>query len=414
VGNLPAADRKSALSGIRVLDLTRVLSGPWASQLLGDLGAEVIKVERPGTGDEFRRHKPHLRTREGKNSGQSALFLSTNRNKKSITLDITSERGRDIVLKLAQKSDVLLENFKAGQMARYCLDYDTVRAVNPGIVYCSISGFGQSGPYASRPGYDSIFQAISGMMSLTGQPDELEGGGPLKTGPSVSDIIGGMYGAFAVVAALRHRDQSGKGQYIDVSMLDATVALISHYAMAYLVSGRQPQRTGNDNPASSPVCDIRCEDMRIMISAGGERPFKALCKVLGRPELADEPRFLTSADRVEHHAELKAEIEKTTGTLSAHRLLAALEAQGIPCAPINDLPRAFEDPQIQFRNLLLKIDHPLSDSLRMVANPIRFSETPVENYVAPPLLGEHTQEVLAGLLKMDAPQIEELRRSGVV
>lgn len=412
--------KKGALSGIRVLDLSRILAGPWGAQMLADLGAEVIKVERPGKGDDSRQFgPPFLKDRDGNDTRESTFFISANRGKKSITCDIATPEGQALIRALAAKCDVLLENYKVGDLKRYGLDYESLRLVNPRLVYCSITGFGQTGPYSPRPGYDSIFQAMGGLMSITGNGDDTPGGGPMKTGPSLADILCGQYAASAIVAALYHRDaggeQDGAGQYIDLSLLDSMIAATSHYASQYLVSGEVPVRRGTEGNGGMPSRMFRCADRDIMIVAGNNEQYARLCKVLGHPELATDPRFSEIALRVRNRRALGDAFEPLIAQWHSQALLAALDDAGVPAGPINNLAQVFADPHVQERRMCVEVAHPLSnDAVRMVANPVKMSGTPIDAYTAPPTLGQHTELVLHDLLDLSSAEIDVLRARNVI
>ncbi len=406
---------KGPLEGLRVLDVTRVLSGPWAGQMFGDLGAEVIKIEQPKVGDDFRRTPPHMQDRDGKALPfESSLYVSTNRNKKSVTLNLSSPEGQALLRRLADSSDILVENSRAGTMQRRGLGYEALSQSNQGLIYCSISGFGQSGPYASKAGYDSTFQAMSGMMSYTGQPDGSSGDGPLRTGPSLCDVNAGMYAVIAVLAALHHRGSTGRGQFIDLGMLDTTLAMVSHYAMGRLVAEVDAPRTGNGSPFAAPVGRFLCRDGWIMITGGTDPQFEKLCGALGCRELLDDPRFNSRAGRIRNREAIHALIAERTRERDSKELLVILENAGVTCAPIYGTAQAYEDPQVKHRRMLREVQHPLAGAMKMVANPINYSATPLDRYEAPPLLGQHTEEVLRDLLGVDACEIECMRDAGVV
>jgi crotonobetainyl-CoA:carnitine CoA-transferase CaiB-like acyl-CoA transferase len=404
------------LAGVRVLDFCRVLSGPWSGQLLADLGAEVIKIEKPNGGDDFRSPPPHLKDSEGRSTRESALYLSCNRNKQSLTLDISNPAGQEVARRLAGKSDIVLENFRAGYMRRRGLHYEALAEINPGLIYCSISGFGQDGPYAQQAGYDSTFQAYSGMMNYTGHRDGEPGGGPLRTGPSLCDINAGMYATVGILAALHHRGATGRGQYIDIGMLDTTLAMVSHQAMAYLVAGEDAPRAGNGSAYGAPTGLFHAADGLLMINAAEDFNWVKLCPLLGFPEMATDPRFARRADRVRNQKALDDLMEGAVGKWKRAELLAALLNEGLPCAPVNDTAAAMQDPQVRHRNMLRELPHPLSatGSVRMVANPLRFSDTPLTRYDAPPLLGQHTGQVLASVLGLSAQDIDALREQGAL
>ena len=408
----PAA---GALSHLRVLDFSRVLAGPWASQVLADLGAEVIKVERPGTGDDTRGWgPPYLRDRSGAETGESAYFLSANRGKKSVTLDIARPEGQAIARRLAERCDVLLENFKVGAMARHGLGYEQLEAANPRLVYCSITGFGQTGPYRHRAGYDFLVQGMGGLMSITGEPDGEPGGGPMKVGVAIADILTGMYAATAVLAALAHRDRSGRGQHVDLALLDVQVSMLANQAASYLVTGRAPARLGNAHPSIVPYQAFATRDGHIILAVGNDGQFARFCQVAGQPELAADQRFATNAGRVRHREALVPLLQAVLLERRSREWIEALEAAGVPCGPINDVAEVFDDPQVRHRGMRLDVPHPLCGEVPLVASPIRLSATPVACRTPPPLLGEHTREVLAGLLGMGERELEALRRQSVI
>jgi crotonobetainyl-CoA:carnitine CoA-transferase CaiB-like acyl-CoA transferase len=397
-----------------VLDLSRVLAGPWASQVLADLGAEVIKVERPGAGDESRAWgPPFLRDARGQETGESAYFLGTNRGKRSIAVDLSRPEGRAIVRRLAERADVLLENFKVGALDRLGLGYDDLSAANPGLVYCSITGFGQTGPYRARAGYDFLIQAMGGLMSVTGEPDGAPGGGPVKVGVAVADVLTGMYAATAVLAALAHRERSGRGQRVDLALLDVQVAMLANQAQGTLVTGRPPGRMGNAHPSIVPYQAFATRDGHVVLAVGNDGQFARFCEVAGRPELSRDPRFATNAARVRNRADLVALLAPVLAARTSRDWLAALEGAGVPGGPINDLAQVFADPQVRARGLRVEVPHPLSGTVPVVASPIRLSATPVE-HGTPPLLGQHTREVLVEVLGMDRAEVEALRERGVI
>lgn len=403
------------LAGLRVLDLTRVLSGPWAGQTLGDLGAEVIKIEQPGVGDDFRKAPPHMKDRDGKTAPQeSTLYLATNRNKKSVTANLSTPGGTDLVRKLAAKCDVLLENFRAGTLTKRRLGYEDLREANPGLIYCSISGFGQTGPYSHKAGYDSTFQAMSGMMSYTGRADGTPGEGPLRTGPSLCDVNAGLYAVVAVLSALHHRTRTGRGQYIDLGMLDTTLAMVSHHAMGRLVGGFDAPRAGNGSPFGAPTDCFPCRDRLVMINGAEDRNFAKLCAVLGLDELVSDARFTPRENRVRNQVELHGLISAKTRQRESAELLPLLEAQGLPVAPVNDTMSAYDDPQVKHRGMLREVPHPIGGTVKLVASPMNFSETRLERYEAPPTLGQHTETVLGELLGIDAGELARLREAGAV
>lgn len=403
-----------ALSHIRVLDLSRILAGPWAGQILADLGADVIKVERPGPGDDTRGWgPPWIKDDQGQDTSVAAYYLCANRNKRSITVDITQPEGQDIVRRLAAQSDVVLENFKLGGLKQYGLDYDSLKAVNPRLVYCSITGFGQDGPYAPRAGYDFLIQGLGGLMSITGRPDGEPGAGPMKVGVALTDILTGLYATNAVLAALAWREQSGEGQYIDMALLDVQVACLANQAMNYLATGSNPRRMGNAHPSIVPYQDFPTADGHMILAIGNDGQFARFCEVAGRPELAADVRFATNRARVENRAELIPLLSEITATRTTAEWIGQLEARAVPCGPINGLAEVFADPQVQARGLAVKMPHPEAGEVPLVASPIRLSKTPVEYRRAPPLVGEHTDEILADL-GVDAAGIAGLRERGVV
>ena len=404
-----------ALSHIRVLDLSRVLAGPWAGQIFGDLGAEVIKVERPGSGDDTRHWgPPYIKDAEGNDSREAAYFQSANRNKQSLTLDFTQPEGQRLVRELVAQCDVLLENFKVGGLAAYGLDYESLKAINPRLIYCSITGFGQSGPYAKRAGYDFMIQGLGGLMSLTGRPEGEEGAGPMKVGVALTDILTGLYATVGVLAALNQREQSGVGQYIDVALLDVQVACLANQAMNYLATGVSPKRLGNAHPNIVPYQDFPSADGNFILAVGNDGQFRKFCEVAGIANFADDPRFVTNKARVAHRAELIPLLRQATVFKTTAQWIEQLEKAGVPCGPINDLQQVFADPQVQARGLRLDLPNALGSSTPQVASPLRLSATPVAYRSAPPLLGQHTEALLQRLLGMSETQIAELREAGVI
>ncbi len=404
-----------ALSHIRVLDLSRVLAGPWCGQILGDLGAEVIKVERPGTGDDTRHWgPPYIKDTEGNDSREAAYFQSANRNKQSLTLDFTQAEGQRLIRELVPQCDVLLENFKVGGLAAYGLDYESLKVLNPRLVYCSITGFGQTGPYAKRAGYDFMIQGLGGLMSLTGRPDGEEGGGPVKVGVALTDILTGLYATVGVLAALNQREHSGIGQHIDVALLDVQVACLANQAMNYLATGVAPKRLGNAHPNIVPYQDFPSADGNFIIAVGNDGQFRKLCEVAGLPALADDPRFSTNKARVAHRGELIPLLRQATVFKTTAQWIELLEAAGVPCGPINDLAQVFADPQVRARGLRLDLPNALGSSTPQVASPLRLSATPVAYRSAPPLLGQHTEALLQRLLGMSETQVAALRGAGVI
>jgi crotonobetainyl-CoA:carnitine CoA-transferase CaiB-like acyl-CoA transferase len=405
----------STLSGVRVLDLSRVFSGPWAAQMLADFGADVIKVERPGRGDDVRHQGLRARDAQGNETRETSSFLAVNRGKRSITVDMSQPAGQALIRRLAAECDILVENFKSGDLARYGLDYASLKAVNPRLVYCSITGFGQTGPYSHLPGYDPIFQSMSGLMSVTGHADDEPGGGPLRVGYSVSDITAGFYAVAAILAALRHRDVvSGEGQHIDLALLDAQVASISHVAMMYLVSGKQPPRLGNVSPITCPWQSFECADGQIVVAVGNDTQFAAFCKVLGHPEWAVDERFATNPLRAKHRQVLVPMLAEILKTRTVREWYADFDAVGVPSGPINGFAEVFADPQIVHRGMLLHQPHAAAGTVPQVANPVKFSATPVEYRRAPPVLGEHTDEVLREVLSLGEADLDGLRANKVI
>lgn len=404
-----------ALSHIRVLDLSRVLAGPWAGQILADLGADVIKVERPVCGDDTRSWgPPFLKDEAGQNTTEAAYYLSANRNKQSVTIDFTRPEGQRLVRELVAKSDIVIENFKVGGLATYGLDYASLKAVNPKLIYCSITGFGQTGPYAKRAGYDFMIQGLGGLMSLTGRPDGDEGGGPVKVGVALTDILTGLYSTTAILAALAHRDQSGVGQYIDMALLDVQVACLANQAMNYLTTGVAPKRLGNAHPNIVPYQDFPTADGDFILTVGNDSQFRKFAEVAGQSQWATDPRFLTNKLRVANRSELIPLIRQATVFKTTAQWVDELEAAGVPCGPVNDLAQVFADPQVLARGLAIELPHALGGRVAQVASPIRLSETPVEYQRAPPLLGEHTSQVLQELLGMSGDEVVALREAGVL
>ncbi|MCK9984758.1 MAG: hypothetical protein AzoDbin1_01230 [Azoarcus sp.] len=405
----------SALSHIRVLDLSRILAGPWCSQMLADLGADVIKVERPGTGDDTRGWgPPWLKDEHGADTDVAAYYLCANRNKRSVTIDITRAEGQELVKRLAAGADVVLENFKVGGLEQYGLDYASLKAVNPRLVYCSVTGFGQDGPYASRAGYDFLIQGLGGLMSITGRPDGEEGGGPMKAGVALTDILTGLYAANAILAALAWRERSGEGQYIDLALLDVQVACLANQAANYLATGRSPSRLGNAHPNIVPYQDFPTADGYMILAIGNDGQFARFCAEAGRPELAGDPRFATNAERVRHRATLIPLLKQLTVLRSTAEWIAALESLAVPCGPINTLADVFADPQVLARGLQVTVPHPLAGTVPLVANPMKLSATPPDYRLPPPALGEHTDEILSAALGLTDGEIARLRADGVL
>ena len=410
----------NSLEGIRVLDLSRVLAGPWCTQTLADLGADVIKIERPGAGDDTRNWgPPFLPTADGRESHESAYYLGANRNKRSVTCDIAQPEGQALVRELAEHCDVFIENFKVGDMARYGLDYASLKAINARLVYCSLTGFGQSGPYAPRAGYDYIIQGMGGLMSVTGERDDLNGG-PQKVGVAVADLFTGMYATVGILAALRHAERTGEGQHLDMALLDTQVAMLANLGANYLVSDKAPGRMGNAHQNIVPyqVFEVapRADGGKdfIILAVGNDGQYAKFCEVAGRPDLASEPRFVKNADRVRHRAELVPMLEAVMKTRAKADWLSALEAAKVPCGAINSLDEVFADPQVQARGMVTHWQHPLRADLPLVSSPIKLEKTPVRTDRPPPMLGQHTDEVLGELLGVDAARLATLRDRQVI
>ncbi len=403
------------LSHIRVLDLSRVLAGPWAAQNLADLGAEVIKIERPGTGDDTRGWgPPWMKDGQGKDTTESAYFLSVNRNKKSVTLDISKPEGQKIALELADKCHVLIENYKVGTLKKYALGYEKIKSTNPSIIYCSVTGFGQDGPYAPRPGYDFIFQGMGGLMSITGERDGQPGAGPQKVGIAITDVLTGMYASVAILAAITHRERTGQGQYIDAALLDTIVAFNANQIVSYFSSGKIPQRYGNAHAQVVPYEVFPTADGHIILAVGNDSQFASFCQAAGCAELAEEARFKTNSARIVHRGELIPLITEVMRTRTKREWIEALEAANVPCGPINNMKEVFEDPQVQHRKLRVDIPHPLGGIAPVVASPLRLSETPVEYRLAPPMLGQHNEDVLKGLLGKSDGDLARLKAGKII
>ena len=403
------------LAHLTVLDLSRVLAGPWCTQLFADLGATVIKVEKPGAGDDTRAWAPpYLRDAQGRDTSESAYYLACNRGKRSVAIDFTRPEGRDLVLGLARGCDVLIENFKVGGLAKYGLDYASMAARDPRLVYASITGFGQDGPYAGRAGYDFIIQGMSGFMSVTGERDGLPGGGPQKAGIAITDIVTGMYAAVAILAAIAHRDRTGRGQHVDCALLDSAVAMMAVMNMNYLVSGVAPGRVGNAHPNIVPYEAFACADGHLILAVGNDAQFAKFCAVAGVPEWAADPRFAKNSDRVRHRDTLVPMVAAVVATRTQHDWLAALEEAGVPCGPINRLDAVFADPQVVARGLRVDLPHPLAGHVPQVGPPFKLSATPAAPERAPPLLAEHTEAVLRERLGLDDATIARLAAAGVV
>jgi crotonobetainyl-CoA:carnitine CoA-transferase CaiB-like acyl-CoA transferase len=409
----PPAGLTGALSGIRVLDLSRILAGPTCTQLLADLGADVIKIERPGIGDDTRKWgPPYVLDSDGNDTSESSYYLCANRNKRSLTLDIAHSEGQTILRRLAVDCDILVENFKAGGLANYGLGYADLKEEMPGLIYCSITGFGQTGPYAKRAGYDFLVQAMGGIMSITGPAR----GDPHKVGVGIADVMCGMYAVAAILAALHHREKTGQGQHIDLSLLDSQIAWLINAGTMYLTSGEEPARLGNGHPNIVPYDVFPTADGYIALAVGNDAQYQRFCDYAGIPELAENDRYATNDGRVRNRRELMPELRKATVQHPTHHWLEGLARIGVPCGPVNTLAQAFADPQVQHREMTVSLPHPRAGGgqVRLIANPIKFSETPVSYHRAPPTLGQHTDEVLAEMLDMPEQERDALRRRGVI
>lgn len=401
---------QGCLDGLRVLDLTRVLAGPWCTQNLADLGAEVIKIERPGVGDETRlAGPPFLKDRNGEDTADAAYYLSANRGKKSVAVNIATPEGQAIIRELAAVSDILVENYKVGDLAKYGLGYDALKAINPRLIYCAITGYGQTGPYRARAGYDFVFQAMGGLMSITGERE----GEPQKVGVAFSDLMTGMYATVAILAALAHRERTGEGQHIDLALLDVQVASLANMNLNYFCSGKTPPRMGNAHANLVPYQVFACRDGHIVVAAGNSNHFQQLCIALGMPELADDERFAANPGRVRNREALIAILEAAFLSRTVKDWMAVLDGSEVPCAPINTIPQVFEDPQVKARELEIKVEHPLAGPISLVANPMRFSNAAM-NYVAPPLLAQHTDTVLGDLLGYSNSDLAALSDKGII
>jgi crotonobetainyl-CoA:carnitine CoA-transferase CaiB-like acyl-CoA transferase len=405
----------SPLAHIKVLELSRILAGPWAGQMLADLGAQVIKVEKPEQGDDTRHWgPPYLPTDHSSDKQQSAYFLAANRGKQSITIDIREPQGQEIIKQLVKNSDVLIENFKVGGLEKYHLDYSSLSAINPKLIYCSITGFGQNGPYAQRPGYDFLLQGMGGLMSVTGEPDHLPGGGPQKVGVALTDIITGMYATTAIQGAIIEREKSGLGQHIDLALLDVQVACLANQAMNYLVSQEIPTRMGNAHPNIVPYQRFQTADSFIILTIGNDSQFADFCQVADCQTLIQDPLFATNQARVRNREVVIERLAKIIKTKPSDFWLKQLEIKGVPCGPINDIAQVFDNPQIKYRKMLGELTHPQNGKVPAVANPINFSRTPIVYNQAPPNLGEHTEVVLTEQLGFDTDSISKLRKSKII
>jgi formyl-CoA transferase len=403
------------LSHIRALDLSRVLAGPWCGQNLADLGAEVIKIERPEQGDDSRAFgPPWLKDRSGRDTKESAYFASTNRGKKSVTVNLSKPDGQNIVRNLARQSDVLIENYKVGDLARYGLGYDDLRKLNPRLVYASVTGFGQTGPYRERPGYDFKIQGMGGVMSITGERDDLPGGGPQRVGIPIADIMTGMYATIAICAALAHRERSGTGQHLDLALLDTQVGILANQGMNYLATGVPPGRIGNAHPNIVPYQPFKTQDGDVILACGNDNLFNKFCEVAGCQHLARDGRFATNSKRVENREAITALLAEIFAKRATKEWCDLLDAAGVPNGPINNLKQVFEEPQVVARGMRIELEHSLAGKVPLIASPMKFSSTPLEHKAPPPTLGQHTDEVLRGLLCLDEAEIARLRASGVI
>jgi len=404
-----------ALGHIRVLDLSRVLAGPWCSQNLADLGADVIKIERPGAGDDTRAWgPPYAKDAAGADTTEAAYYLSANRGKRSVTVDISKPAGQALIRELAKHADVVLENYKVGQLKKYGLDYASLKAVKPDLVYCSVTGFGQDGPYAHRAGYDFLIQGMGGLMSVTGERDDLPGGGPQKAGVALTDLMTGMYSTIAILAALTHRDRSGEGQYIDMALLDVQVAMLANMGSNYLNSGKPPKRWGNAHANIVPYQTFACSDGYIIVATGNDGQYQKFVEVGGRADLASHERYATNPLRVKNRDELVPILAGMVKAKPRDWWIEQLESVGVPCGPINDLHDVFQNPQVQARGMVVEAPHPTAGKVKLVRNPMRLSASPAETDVAPPLLGQHTDEVLREVLGRSESEIAALRSQGVL
>ncbi len=402
-----------ALDDIKVVDLSRVLAGPWSTQNLADLGADVIKIERPRVGDDTRSWGPPFVSHTEGDAQDAAYFFCANRNKRSLTLDFTTDKGREILIKLIAQADVLIENYKVGGLKKYGLDYDSLSRINPRLIYCSITGFGQDGPYADRPGYDALVQAMGGLMSVTGEPDDVPGGGPQKVGVAVVDILTGLYATNAILAALFHRAKSNQGQHIDIALLDVQVAALANQSGNYLLSGSVPQRMGSAHPSIVPYQPFACADGHVMLAIGNDGQFTSLCRAAGQAAIASDERFATNAMRVRHRAELLEVLKPLMRQHGVERWCELAQQEGFPCGPINTIDRVFRDPQVRAREMHIQMNSPSYGALDLVASPMRLSASPVSYRRAPPSLGQDSHEVLRELQYSD-DEIDSLRDSGVI
>lgn len=403
-----------ALKHLKILDMTRILAGPWCTQTLADLGADVIKIERPLVGDDTRQWSPpSVKDNNGDDTDEAAYYLMVNRNKRSVTLDIASPEGQALIRKMVTQCDVLVENYKVGQLARYGLDYTSLQALNPGLVYCSITGFGQTGPYAPRPGYDFIVQGMGGFMSVTGERDGLPGGGPQKAGVAIADLFTGAHATIAILAALAHKDRTGEGQHLDISLLDVQVSMLANMASNYLASGKTPVRWGNAHPNVVPYQVFQVADGWVIVACGNDSQFRKFVQVGGQTELASDPRFQTNAERVHQRDTLIALIEPMMRKKSKAEWIALLEDAGVPCGPINDIAEVFDDPQVKARGMRVEVPHPKAGKVSVTASALKLSRTPVEYRRPPPGLGEHTAEVLCDFAGLTEEDVQSLKERGI-
>ncbi len=406
--------KQGALSHLKVLDLSRVLAGPWCTQILGDLGADVVKVEKPGEGDDTRRWgPPFLKDADGHDTEQATYYTACNRNKRSVTIDMAKPEGQALIRQMAAEADVLVENFKVGGLRKYGLDYDSLKAVNPRLIYCSVTGFGQTGPYAERAGYDLMIQAMSGMMSITGRPDHESGGGPLRVGVAITDVFTGIYAATAILAAIETRHRTGAGQHIDMALLDVGMAILANQAAGFLNTGAVPTRQGNTHPSLAPYQDFPTADGAMLLAIGNDGQFARFSHAAGRPEWASDERFATTTGRVKNRGALIPAMCEVTRTRTTAEWIALLEDKAVPCGPINDIGEAFADPQVAARGLAVSQPREDGRTIASVASPIRLADFPVTLRHAPPTMGQHTDEVLQGL-GLSAERIAALRAQGVV
>lgn len=411
------SNKPAALDGVKVLDLSRVLAGPWCTQILADLGADVVKIERPGVGDDTRTWgPPFIKDANGNDSDQASYFTACNRNKRSVTVDMATPDGQALLRQMAAQADIVVENFKTGGLKQYGLDQESLRAANPRLIYCSVTGFGHDGPYAERAGYDLMIQAMTGMMSITGRPDDVPGGGPLRVGVALTDLFTGVYASTAILAALQVRDRTGEGQHIDMALLDVGMAILANQASAFLNTGHAPQRQGNTHPSLAPYQDFPTQDGAMLLAIGNNGQFARFCEAAGHPEWASDARFATNTLRVKHRGVLIPMMEELTRTRTTAAWVTLLEDKAVPCGPINDIAQAFDDAQVKARGLAVTLPRDAGDgiaSITGVASPLRLSATPPVLRHAPPALGQHTREVLAEM-GIDDARFDALRSAGVV